>query len=221
MPVVDFERARQPEQKELRREAILEAAAALLEEKGLHDISLSAIARKAKLSKANLYRYFESREAIFLELLRADYDVIAKDFEKALLPLAGSGDVEGVANAIAKSLASAPRALELLASVASILEHNVSADYIRDFKREIYAISARPVFAVHAALPDLPFEKAFEVVHMVILFAGGLYPSANPPPIVAEVMAEPEFCQFAFDFEPTLATHARLLLRGALAESAS
>ena len=63
---VDFERARQPEQKELRREAILEAATELLAEKGLHDISLSAIARRAKLSKANLYRYFESREAIFL-----------------------------------------------------------------------------------------------------------------------------------------------------------
>ena len=101
---MDFERARQPEQKAQRREALLDAAAALLAERGLGDVSLSAIARRAGMSKASVYRYFESREAIFLELLARDYEAIAERFEAALVPLAGRGDLDAVAEAIADAL---------------------------------------------------------------------------------------------------------------------
>jgi AcrR family transcriptional regulator len=214
---VDFERARQPEQKEQRREAILDAAAALLEERGLADVSLSAIARRAELSKANLYRYFESREAIFLELLLSDYRAIAEEFEQALVPLAGSGDVDAVAREVARALVSRPRALDLLSSISSVLERNVSPEVIRGFKREMTLIGARPVFALHAAIPALPVEDAQRAMHAMVIFAGGLYPSTNPAPAVAEVMSEPEFAHLCVDLESGVEEHARLLLRGFLA----
>ena len=216
MPNVDFERARQPEQKEQRREAILAAAAALLAEHHLHDISLSAIARRAKVSKANTYRYFESREAIFLELLREDYARIAARFERALVPLAGRGDIDAVAHEIARALASTPRARELLASIATVLERNVSAEVIRAFKRELTTIVARTVFALHAAIPDLSVEDAERAMRMTLFFAGGLYPSTTPGPVAAQVMAEPEFAHLCFSFEESVAEHARLVLRGLL-----
>ena len=65
-------RARSPEEKELRRAAILQAAAALVEREGLEKTGLNAIAREAGISKANIYRYFESREAILLHLVLED-----------------------------------------------------------------------------------------------------------------------------------------------------
>src|SRR5258707_1578954 len=73
-----FERARQPEQIEQRLEQILEAAMVLFWEKGLENVTLTDIGNKAGTVKSNLYRYFESREHIYLGTLQK----VAPDWEK-------------------------------------------------------------------------------------------------------------------------------------------
>jgi AcrR family transcriptional regulator len=215
---VRFERARQPEQKEQRREAILDAAAAVLAEAGLTDASLSEIARRAGLSKANVYRYFESREAIFLELLRVDYEAAAASFERAMLPLAGKGDVDAVARAITRAFLERPRALELLAQIGSVLERNVSVDFVRQFKREMTHVGARLVFALHAAIPALGVDNAYKAIQLVTIFAGGLQPLANPGPAVREALRDPELAHLCVELERGIEEHAKLILRGLLAE---
>ena len=54
MAANDWQRARKPEQKEERREAILAAAGRLLDAEGLEGTGLNAIAREAGISKANV-----------------------------------------------------------------------------------------------------------------------------------------------------------------------
>src|ERR1700742_2587116 len=63
----DFQRARRPEQKEQRREAILAAAAELARRDGVREVTLSEIARAVGIHKSALLRYFETREQIFLQ----------------------------------------------------------------------------------------------------------------------------------------------------------
>jgi len=53
-----------------RREAFLDAAQAIFQELSFENASMSAIAERVGSSKATLYRYFESKEALFLELVR-------------------------------------------------------------------------------------------------------------------------------------------------------
>lgn len=55
---------------EARRETILIAAKAVFEEVGFEQATMSEITARAGGSKATLYRYFESKEALFQELLR-------------------------------------------------------------------------------------------------------------------------------------------------------
>ena len=64
-----FQRARSDEQRELRRRAILDTAAAMLVEMPVADVSLNELSRRVGLAKSNVLRYFESREAVLLELL--------------------------------------------------------------------------------------------------------------------------------------------------------
>ena len=66
-----FQRARSEEQREARRQAILAAAAAMLAEMPVAEVSLNELSRRAGLAKSNVLRYFESREAVLLELLDA------------------------------------------------------------------------------------------------------------------------------------------------------
>jgi len=63
-----FQRARRPEQKAQRREAILAAAADLARRDRVREVTLSDIARAVGIHKSALLRYFETREQIFLEL---------------------------------------------------------------------------------------------------------------------------------------------------------
>jgi len=55
---------------EARREAILAVAKAVFEEVGFENATMSEISTRMGGSKATLYRYFESKEALFQELLR-------------------------------------------------------------------------------------------------------------------------------------------------------
>jgi len=58
-----------------RREAFLDAAQAIFQELSFEKASMSAIAERVGSSKATLYRYFESKEALFLELVRRSASV--------------------------------------------------------------------------------------------------------------------------------------------------
>ena len=117
---VSFQRARQPDQKAVRRAALLRAAAALLDEHGLDGVSLNAVARRAGITKSNVYRYFETREAIFLELLLEDEARWVERLERRLAALRKKRDPRAVAGAIAASLADEPRFCALIASVNSV-----------------------------------------------------------------------------------------------------
>ncbi|MFC8943731.1 TetR/AcrR family transcriptional regulator, partial [Streptomyces griseoincarnatus] len=64
-----FQRARSEEQREIRRTAILDTAMAMLDEMPVAEVGLNELSRRVGLAKSNVLRYFESREAILLELL--------------------------------------------------------------------------------------------------------------------------------------------------------
>src|ERR1700754_3418194 len=63
-----YQRARRPEQKLERRDAILGAARELALRDGVRAVSLPDIAARIGIHKSALLRYFETREQIFLEL---------------------------------------------------------------------------------------------------------------------------------------------------------
>ena len=63
-----FQRARSEEQRAIRRQAILDTAAAMLDEMPVAEVSLNELSRRVGLAKSNVLRYFESREAVLLEL---------------------------------------------------------------------------------------------------------------------------------------------------------
>ena len=212
-----WERARQPEQVEHRKGAIITAAAKLFASLGCEKTSLSAIARASGVSKAAIYRYFESREEIFLRLLLEDQTDWVQAVEAALAPLADSGDVDAVSDALAETIIARPRLAALMARTGSVLEHNVSADAVRAFKRELLPLSLRALNALHAALPALNMQDTQRFIMHFIMYANGLQPQADPPAAVTEVLAEPEFEPFRIDYASSLRDHARLLLRGLLA----
>lgn len=210
----NWQRARQPEQKAERRSAILEAATNLLDAGGLDDTGLNAIARAVGISKAGIYRYFESREAILLQILLSEMDAWSSALAKRLKKLAGSGEVDAAARAFADTIAKRPRFCTLMVALASVLEHNVSAETVTVFKRDFLSTVEGAVCALAAAIPGLTEEEAFTALGMLVMASSGAWSHCNPSPVVEEVLAQPEFAAFRLDFRRTMKEHATALLRG-------
>ena len=137
-----WQRARRPEQKAERRKAIMEAAADLFLGLDFDKVSLNGIARKAGVAKSNVYRYFGSKEEIFLNLYIQDVMAWTSELEKTLAALPAGSDPAGVAKAIAATVAVRPRLAALFALLSSVLERNVSEEMLITFKRQTATILA-------------------------------------------------------------------------------
>src|SRR3954467_13025473 len=64
-----FQRARSDEQRAERRRTILATAETMLTEMPVAQLSLNELSRRVGLAKSNVLNYFESREAVLLELV--------------------------------------------------------------------------------------------------------------------------------------------------------
>ena len=73
--VSSFERLRESE-REIRKDLIITAATELFCEKNFWDISMRDIANTAGVSASSLYRYFPSRDDLFIEALLIDMNTI-------------------------------------------------------------------------------------------------------------------------------------------------
>ena len=70
--MADYIRARSPEHKQERMDAIMAAADELFAERRYHHITMGAIAERLGWSRSNLYKYAATQEEIFLELTGAE-----------------------------------------------------------------------------------------------------------------------------------------------------
>ncbi|MGI5135178.1 TetR family transcriptional regulator [Streptomyces sp. CA-106110] len=200
-----FIRARSPENRELRRQSILDAAEQLLDKAQVADITLRDIGRQAGIATSNVLRYFENREAVFLELLNREYgawlDALPAELAPADADSAGPmSSVRGFADAYAASLAARPAMCELASVLASVLERTVSVETVRTYKRQALAGNNRLADIVHARVPDLDRAAAQELASATIVLIAGLWPFAHPGPTVVEAVEDPALLAAHVDF---------------------
>lgn len=209
-----WQRARNEKQKQERREAILAAAEKLFESEGLENVSLNGIARCAGVSKANIYRYFESREAIYLQLAREEFEKWTTDVEHCLAPLAGSNNEKAVARALVKSLTDNPKLANLLAMMGSVLEQNVTVEAVIEFKKSCLGYLLRLTNAVQVSMPGLTSEKSRQFIAILHILVVGIWPASHPAAAVTEALKRPELQGMRVDFEKDLSTAVVAMLRG-------
>lgn len=211
-----YERARRPAEKAARRAAILDAAARLLDQGLLQDVSLNAIAEEAGLSKPNLYRYFESREDILLALFLEDLRVFRDQVVAGIAPVQPGGPdaAEAVAEILVDAYARQPRLCRFLGMIASVFEHNVSATVVETVKTTSLALAIEVATVMQNALPTLTHERCLWINNMASLLVAGLWPPAHPAPSVVEVLAKPAFRSLRPDFRRDLKEAILSLIRG-------
>ena len=87
-------RAMSDEEKEERRGEILAAAKKVFARKGYHGTTIAEIAKTARLSYGSIYWYFDSKDALFHELMETEGQSLRRHVTEALTttPAAGAPD---------------------------------------------------------------------------------------------------------------------------------
>ena len=186
--MTSFRRARSDEQREQRRRRSY-GAAAMLREMPVADLSLNELSRRVGLAKSNVLRYYESREAVLLELcaealhrLAERPGTEARRSASIRRPLPRPAD--RVAAVIAASLAERPVLCDLMSAQAAVLEHDVSTDTVLRYKRNAIANVDRLAESVAGHLPELGAENAAKFTALAALLATSTWTHAQPPPAV-------------------------------------
>ncbi|EKE83390.1 TetR family transcriptional regulator [Idiomarina xiamenensis] len=201
------QRARQPKQKEQRRESILAAATELFLSQPQQLPTAAQIAQRCGLAKGTLYLYFDSKEAIYLSLLE---QAIAGWFERVQRELRRP-QVEGLEALVELLLSCQLQPLLLpLASLTLTLENGLgnhdllayrtrqkqrfkqTAEAIQQYCRTTTSNLSSPSAAVHSALPPL-WQSYAQLI--------GLWQVTQTPTQLARVRQSPINLSSAVSFD--------------------
>jgi AcrR family transcriptional regulator len=196
-----FQRARSAEQRAVRRRAILETTSAMLDEMPVAEVTLNELSRRVGLAKTAVLRYFESREAVLLDLLDDRTTTwlagLEQELSRGIDPARTAAQrAEQAADVLSESLAGQTVLCDLFGAQGGVLEHNVSVEVVRRHKQASLANLAVMADLIRRHLPEVG-DRAELFCLNVLLMAGALSAYATPPPSLLAV----------YESEPALAIH--------------
>ena len=171
-----FIRARGDEKKEIRRQQIVDAAAALYAEVGYDKVTFSKIGRKVSFTRLNLYNYYQCKEDIFLTLLLQDRWNTLEDAQNTF-----SGavtDRDAFCLAWAEMLLRHQRMMALFSIANTVILKDASSEMHKRFRLEISQISGELVKLVQELFPAFTPEQAYLFVTCESSYAMTLYPAS-------------------------------------------
>ncbi|MGW6702116.1 TetR family transcriptional regulator [Nocardia sp. NPDC055049] len=212
-----FQRARTDEQRTQRRRQILDTAAAMLRETPVAKLSLNELSRRTCLAKVNVLRYFESREAILLELLDTELQEWIGELDRTVGSGTGSVTERGdeLATLLATSLAARPVLCDLLSAQGAVLERNISTDLAIGHKhaaqRSLSALQA----LICRQVPELGDTGAGTLIETTLLMAMAAWPCSHPSDaMTAAYASDPALAAMRVNFIDVVRRTAAVAISG-------
>lgn len=217
-----FRRAHSPQQRETRRRGILDTAAAMLAEMPVSAVTLNELSRRAGMAKSNVLRYFESREAVLLELLTSELGGWADDLEETLDAAVDAGTVSvrsrQLVDVLVSTLAERPVLCDLMSEQAAVLDHNISPTATLEYKQRSIAVIDRLTALVGKHLPELGPQQSQQFITVAALLVTAVWPTANPPAALRDIYRDhPEIACHRVEFADTLRSALYVFMAGLLA----
>ncbi len=211
-----FMRARSDEQKEVRYAEIIAAAKRLYEEMGYEEITLAAIAREADFTRSNLYKYYSSKDEIFLEILMTDIVAWREDLQHRLQGRRCS--IEEFSTHVARSYRAHVRLLDTLTILFVFIEKNASLENLTWFKAGLKTEMTNLAGLTCMALPAMSPLQAEEFLIMQIATANGLHPMTNLTAKQQQAVSAAGLGNLHGSFEDRFRNIIEAYLRGVLKE---
>lgn len=227
------QRAKNPEQKALRRQQILDATRTRFETVSYEQVNLNHVAADIGITKAALYRYFRNKETLFLALFVEALGELVSSSELSLKQLLttqapsahDSRYIEGVTNVslthlVTNSLVNNPIYCKLSAILHTILERNLTVDEAIEFKQQLLSLlnhyaqllvqhpdfkksSAEKLITQGVSVNEQAISYLIQIQQALI----GVWHMSHPTGSIAQVIEKAPLNIFKQDFSEALLAH--------------
>ena len=161
-----------PELTASRKEEIVNACEKLYRTMSFKDITIKEIGEETSFTRTSIYNYFQTKEEIFLALMKREYEKWAAEMN-ALADSCESMSAKDFADAAAHSLENHEQLLKLLAMNHYDMEENSRPERLTDFKTAYGAALEGARRCLRKFFPETDCES-FIFVFFPFLF--GVYP---------------------------------------------
>jgi AcrR family transcriptional regulator len=211
-------RARSASDKELRREAILDAARRLLRRVPKAELTVADVARTAGLAKGSVFRYFATKEALVLAVFELE---LAELFGSLAAQLAARAPLDSATfvRTLVAELHERPVYLHLATVVHGVLEHNIEVEDCIRFKQHLLAVLTAAGELVERSLGFVRPGEGLRLLLRIHAMLIGFWQLTCHSPVVAEAVARGGLDAFRIDFSDELESVLVTLLRGMEARS--
>ncbi len=199
MKTTKWIRARSQEKKDFRVKEIVSATAKLYENCRYEDISFASIAKELDFTRANLYKYFTSKEEIFLELLKNDVVnwriELDQIFNKDKIYSIHDFSIKWVDTTMKNK-----RFLDLFSLLHLHLEKEASYSNLVNFKKYVTLEYKKVVECITGKIDGFVENIAVEFITFQAAICVGLYQVTNLSENQRKVLDKQEFSFYKIDF---------------------
>lgn len=164
-----------PELTNARREEIISACEELYKTKGFKDVTIRDIGNMTSFTRTSIYNYFQTKEEIFLAILKREYDLWTEELNQSINACESMSDEE-IADCLAGTLDKRQLLLKLLSMNHYDMEENSRMEALTDFKIS-YGKSMQTVMALLGKFrPAMTVVERQGFVYAFFPFLFGVYP---------------------------------------------
>jgi len=216
---MNWQRATTTAKKDERKEAIYSAALMLFKEKGYEKVSFNGIAAQANFTKSNMYRYFSSKEEIFLSIFSDLFESWFNDVHRELSNLEQSADLEIFTKVWVETYSAYPEFLDLIPILFTSLENNSSYEQLVIFKGKSKHLLYQLALDINQLYPELNIDKCFTFLTLSFAATSNYWAAeSKQSDALKKLYQEEEFLMLKPNFKQSLTTAIEVTMKGLLAK---
>ncbi len=164
-----------PELTNARKEEIVRACEELYKTKSFKEITLKDIANATSFTRTSIYNYFQTKEEIFLALLKREYEMWIDDLDR-MTEENETLTKDEFADKLAHSLEKRAQLLKIMSMNHYDLESSSRLEQLTEFKTA-YGGSLRAVMrCLEQYFPEMPITDKQHFLYTFFPFMFGIYP---------------------------------------------
>jgi AcrR family transcriptional regulator len=207
------------EQKEERRQAILEAAWRLFQHTPYEALTIADVAEVLDLAKGTVFLYFGTKEALFLAIVEQQLTSWFAEVDAGLASMEVPADSARVVELLCRALETRPGLVRLLAILHTLLERNIELAEALHFKHFLLEHMTRTGGQLERCLPFLAPGTGAHLLLQSHAMVIGFWHLSDPAPVVREALQRAELRVFDLQFAPEFSKALQTLLLGLEAQA--
>lgn len=164
-----------PEQTNARKEEIINACEELYKTMSFKEITIKEIGNVTRFTRTSIYNYFQTKEEIFLALLKREYELWIASLRQTMAEQKAMTTDE-FADMLARSLVDRAQLLKIMSMNHYDMETESRPEQLMEFKVS-YGKSIHTVMAcLHQYFPDMEIADKQNFIYTFFPFMFGIYP---------------------------------------------